>query len=105
MTVKDATGNTLVSEGVPLAWRTTADNRPIGSFSIPGTDYVGWVIGTLGTGDTTIKPGQMQVELYDAATGTPGRRQGHRPGHADDDRGPDRHLRPREPVHRPQRRP
>src|SRR5450756_2101523 len=41
MTVKDAAGNTLVSEGVPLAWRTTADDRPIGSFSIPGSDYVG----------------------------------------------------------------
>jgi cytochrome c biogenesis protein len=70
MTVKDAAGKTLVSEGVPLAWRTTADNRPIGSFSIPGTDYVGWVIGTLGNGDTTIKPGQMQVELYTAGEGT-----------------------------------
>jgi cytochrome c biogenesis protein len=71
MTVKDAAGNTLVSEGVPLAWRTTADKRPIGSFAIPGTDYVGWVIGTLGNGDTTVKPGQMQVELYKAADGTP----------------------------------
>ena len=69
MTVTDAEGKTLVSEGVPLAWRTTADNRPIGSFSIPGTDYVGWAIGTLGSGDTLIKPGQMQVELYTAGEG------------------------------------
>ena len=71
MTVKDAAGNTLVSEGVPLAWRTTADDRPIGSFSIPGTDYVGWVIGTLGGGDATVKPGQMQVDLYKADSGAP----------------------------------
>jgi cytochrome c biogenesis protein len=71
MTVKDAAGNTLVSEGVPLAWRTTADNRPIGSFAIPGTDYVGWVMDTLGGGDTTVKPGQMQVDLYRATDGTP----------------------------------
>jgi cytochrome c biogenesis protein len=70
MTVKDAAGTTLVSEGVPLAWRTTADDRPIGSFNIPGTDYVGWVIGTLGNGDSTIKPGQMQVELFTAQDGT-----------------------------------
>ncbi len=70
MTVKDASGKTLISEGVPLAWRTTADNRPIGSFAIPGSDYVGWVVGTLGNGDTTVKPGQMQVELYTAADGT-----------------------------------
>ncbi len=70
MTVKDAAGKTLVSEGVPLAWRTTADNRPIGSFAIPGSDYVGWVIGTLGNGDATVKPGQMRVELYTAGQGT-----------------------------------
>jgi cytochrome c biogenesis protein len=69
MTVKDADGTTLVSEGVPLAWRTTADNRPIGSFAIPGSNYVGWVIGTLGGGDTLVKPGQMQLELYAAGDG------------------------------------
>ncbi len=70
MTVKDASGNTLVADGVPLAWRTTADNRPIGSFSIPGTNYIGWVVGTLGNGDTKIRPGQMEVELYTADGGT-----------------------------------
>jgi cytochrome c biogenesis protein len=70
MTVEDDKGTTLVSEGVPLAWRTTADNRPIGSFSIPGTQYVGWVIGTLGNGDSRVKPGQMEVDLYTADTGT-----------------------------------
>jgi cytochrome c biogenesis protein len=69
MTVADAAGKELVSQGVPLAWRTTADNRPVGSLSIPGTDYVGWVVGTLGAGDTDIAPGQVQVELYDESTG------------------------------------
>ena len=69
MTVTDADGKRLVSEGVPLAWRTTADNRPIGSFTIPGTNYVGWVIGTLGSGDTQVRPGQVQVELYAAGDG------------------------------------
>ena len=69
MTVKDADGKTLISQGVPLAWRTTADDRPVGSFNIPGTDYVGWVIGTLGGGDTVVKPGQMQVEVYTAGEG------------------------------------
>jgi cytochrome c biogenesis protein len=69
MTVKDADGATILSQGVPLAWRTTADNRPVGSFNIPGTDYVGWVIGTLGSGDTAIRPGQMRVELYTAGEG------------------------------------
>ncbi len=70
MTVKDDKGTTLVSEGVPLAWRTTADDRPIGSLSIPGTPYVGWVLGTLGSGDPKVKPGQMELDLYTADTGT-----------------------------------
>lgn len=70
MTVKDAQGNVLVSQGVPLAWTTQGDNRPIGSFNIPGTNYVGWVVGTLGTSDTKIQPGQMEIELYTADTGT-----------------------------------
>jgi cytochrome c biogenesis protein len=71
MTIKDTGGNTLLSQGVPLAWRTQKDDRPVGSFSIPGTDYVGWVVGTLGQGDTTIKPGQVQLELYTSTGTTP----------------------------------
>jgi cytochrome c biogenesis protein len=69
MTVADKDGKTLVSQGVPLAWRTTAGNRPVGSFTIPGTNYVGWVVGTLGSDDATIKPGQMQIQLYTADGG------------------------------------
>lgn len=71
MTVKDAKGNTLLSDGVPLAWRTTGDDRPVGSIAIPGTDYVAWVVGTLGSGDAKIKPGQVQVELYGSTGSTP----------------------------------
>ncbi len=69
LTVKDSSGKTLVSEGVPLAWTTAADDRPIGSFTIPDTNYVGWVVGTLGASDTQIQPGQMQLELYTADGG------------------------------------
>ena len=38
------------------------------------------MIGTLGGGDPTVKPGQMQVELYNSGDGTPVDIQGHRPG-------------------------
>ncbi|MDP2350942.1 MAG: cytochrome c biogenesis protein ResB, partial [Chloroflexota bacterium] len=64
VTIKDAAGNTLLDEGVPLAWRTTADNRPVGSITVPGVNNVIWLVGTLGSGDKMIKPGQIQVELY-----------------------------------------
>jgi cytochrome c biogenesis protein len=71
MTVRNAEGETLVeSEGVPLAWETNDEGRAIGSFNIPGTPYVGWVTGTLGSGDTFIAPGQVRVELYSAGEGT-----------------------------------
>jgi cytochrome c biogenesis protein len=67
LTMKDASGATILAQGVPLAWRTTADNRPIGSVSIPGTDYTGWVYGTTGSNDTSIAPGQVRLELYDGS--------------------------------------
>jgi len=66
MTVTDASGKELYSGGVPLAWRTNADNRPVGSLTVPGTGNVIWLVGTLGGGDDTIKPGQIQAELYTA---------------------------------------
>jgi cytochrome c biogenesis protein len=69
MTIKDASGATLVSQGVPLAWRTSDGDRPVGSLSIPGTDDVAWVIGTGGTTDPLIQPGQVRVELYGAGSG------------------------------------
>jgi cytochrome c biogenesis protein len=70
ITIKDASGTTLLTQGIPLAWRTTDANRPVGSISIPGTDDVAWIVGTNGTDDTQIQPGQVEVELYGASSGT-----------------------------------
>jgi cytochrome c biogenesis protein len=68
MTVKDKTGATVITgHGVPLAWTTTDGSRPIGSFTIPGSGVVGWVVGTTGTSDTQIQPGQMRLELYNSS--------------------------------------
>jgi cytochrome c biogenesis protein len=68
MTVKDASGKELVTEGVPLAW-TVDGGRKGGTFSIPGTEYVGEVVGTAGGADPEIKPGQMQMSLFKATSG------------------------------------
>lgn len=68
MTVKDKAGTVLLSQGVPMPW-TVEGNRHGGTFTIPGTSYVGEVVGTAGGGDPKIKPGQMQVTLYTASTG------------------------------------
>jgi cytochrome c biogenesis protein len=70
LTVKDAAGATIFSEGVPLAW-TATDGNEIGSFTLPAQNLAVWVVATTGPGDPTIKPGQVAVELYDSATGNP----------------------------------
>ena len=70
MTVKDASGKTVLTAGVPLAWRTTDGDRPVGSVSIPGTNDVAWIVGTSGGGDTQVLAGQVQVQVFDATSGS-----------------------------------
>ena len=69
ITVKGAEGETLVDPRASPSRGDQRRDRPIGSFNIPGTPYVGWVTGTLGNGDTHIAPGQVRVELYTAGEG------------------------------------
>ncbi len=64
MKVTDASGKSLFDEGVPLAWSDSNSNRRIGSFTIPEKDLTVWVVGTNGSGDTVVRPGQMRVEVY-----------------------------------------
>ena len=71
MTAKDASGTeVLPTQGVPLAWRTSDGDRPVGSVSIPGTNDVAWIVGTSGGGDTQVLAGQVQVQVYDATSGS-----------------------------------
>ncbi len=70
MRVTDAAGNEVMADGVPLAWSDGDTGRRVGSFVIPGADLTVWVIGTAGTGDPVIAPGQMRVELYQGSQGT-----------------------------------
>ncbi len=62
--IMDASGTSIGQEGVPLAWRSTEGNRAVGRFSIPDAGLVAWVIGTAGSGDPLIQPGQVRLELY-----------------------------------------
>lgn len=71
MGVADADGTTLYSDGVPLAWETKDDGRKVGTFTIPSTDMVVWIVGTQGGSDPLVKPGQIRVETYRASTGDP----------------------------------
>ena len=68
--VTDAKGSSVFADGVPLAWTEGDSGRRVGSFVIPGADLTVWIIGTAGTGDTVVAPGQMRVEVYKGSAGT-----------------------------------
>jgi cytochrome c biogenesis protein len=70
VTVKDAAGKTLYSQGVPLAWEATGGNK-VGSFTLPDQNLAVWVVATTGTNDPDVKPGQVAIETYKADSGDP----------------------------------
>jgi cytochrome c biogenesis protein len=69
LTVKDAEGATVFSEGVPLAWTANNGGNKVGSFTLPDQNLTVWVVATTGPNDPDIKPGQVAVELYKSDTG------------------------------------
>jgi cytochrome c biogenesis protein len=65
MDVKDGTGASLFSAGVPLAWQSLDGGRPIGSFTLAAQNETVYVTGpTSGENDPVIPAGEMQVEVY-----------------------------------------
>jgi len=65
MEVKDETGASIFSAGVPLAWQSLNGGRPIGSFTLPAKNETVYVTGPAsGETDPLIPAGEMQVEVY-----------------------------------------
>jgi cytochrome c biogenesis protein len=71
MTIKDASGKTLASEGIPYEWQITAQKRPLAIYPIRETDQVVWILGTTGGDDAKVKPGQVEVQVYKSGETTP----------------------------------
>jgi cytochrome c biogenesis protein len=71
MTVKDAAGATVFSGGVPLAYTVTQRGNKGGSVTLSSKSLTAVIATTTGPNDPTVKPGQVGVWLYDAATGNP----------------------------------
>ncbi len=99
----DAQGKTLFEDGVPLGYGTQ-DGHSAGSFTVPGANLTAVLVGTSGTSDTLVKPGQVRVELYDATSRQPPDAAVDRPQHADRGRRGDVHVREGDQVRRPERR-
>jgi cytochrome c biogenesis protein len=63
--VKDPSGAALYEDGVPLLWSSNDGTKMIGQFSVPSRDLTVYVIGVAsGRVDAGIKPGQMQIEIF-----------------------------------------
>jgi cytochrome c biogenesis protein len=64
LTITDADGTAVFDEGVPLAWATNDGARSVGTFVLPDANLTVWVVGSAGTDDPVIKPGQVRLEAY-----------------------------------------
>jgi cytochrome c biogenesis protein len=62
--ITDASGRQVFDEGVPLAWTTNDGARSVGSFVLADAGLTVWVVGSAGTDDPIIKPGQVRLEVY-----------------------------------------
>lgn len=72
MRVKDASGSVIYSAGVPLLWGSKDETERVGQFDLPTQGLQVFVVSAAsGKVSPTIKPGQAQVELYKAGSGTP----------------------------------
>lgn len=70
--VTDSSGAFVYESGVPLLWRSNDDTKAIGRFDLPSQNLVVYVIGVAsGRVDPAIRPGQMQLEVYQGTASTP----------------------------------
>jgi cytochrome c biogenesis protein len=70
--VTDASGDVLMEEGVPLAWRSLDGQRPVGYFRLSGEDVRAYVVGSAsGVTDPIVPAGEVRLELYDSDSERP----------------------------------
>jgi cytochrome c biogenesis protein len=68
--VKGPDNGTIFAGGAPLGGYSDRDGRAAGLISLGvNAPYVAYAFTTLGGSDPLVKPGQVMVQLYDAATG------------------------------------
>jgi cytochrome c biogenesis protein len=67
--VVDGSGKVIAEQGVPLEWASADGTRAVGLLALPEAGLNMYVLGPRsGEVDPTIKPGQMQVEVYRAGS-------------------------------------
>lgn len=74
VTVRDANGQTVFDESIPMRWKSQEGANAVGLFDLPGSDYeVVVVTAASGRADSTVPAGAALFELYprDTTTGEP----------------------------------
>jgi cytochrome c biogenesis protein len=67
--VVDGSGAIIAEQGVPLQWTSSDGTRAVGLLALPEAGLNLYVLGPRsGEVDPTIKPGQMQIEVYRAGS-------------------------------------
>lgn len=69
VSVADADGQAVFAESVPLSMSLIEGGNRVGMFTLPDEGVTVWVVGTNGPSDPRAKPGQVQVQVFDAGTG------------------------------------
>jgi cytochrome c biogenesis protein len=70
--IADAGGQTVFERGVALRWTTSDQSKSVGQVELPDQQLTVYVVGVAsGKVDPTIKPGQVQLEVYAAGSNTP----------------------------------
>ena len=70
--VRDTTGKIVFDEGVPLLWGSKDETERVGRFALPEQGVQVFVVSAAsGKVSTSVKPGQVQVEVYRSGETTP----------------------------------
>ena len=71
ITVRDAAGQVVFDESVPMKWKSQEGANAVGLFELPGSDYeVVVVTAASGRTDSTVPAGAALLELYPRGTQT-----------------------------------
>jgi cytochrome c biogenesis protein len=71
LTISDASGRPLLQDSIPMTFRSSDGDRPVGYVYLPDRDLRVYVVGTGGAGDPRIQPGQVVLEAYQGSATTP----------------------------------
>ncbi len=71
MTIADASGKQLASEGIPFEYGYGKGRGQLAVYSIPGTTQTLWIVGPSGGASDPVKPGQVELLVFNSGENAP----------------------------------